>query len=127
MGKAIAIHSYKGGTGKSSIAANTDFEIRLYDGGTRIVRIIFTIDDMKYISGGLNDIKLNFMVADTFVHIKIMSGFNVIKTPAIILYYPCNISGFLVTAGWRWTIYRCLRSAFKGSFYYWKNYCTTIS
>lgn len=60
---------------KNSVAANTVFTIAIYEGGsggTILIHLRFTADDLDYFSGGFQVLKHNFLVADTLTHFKLI-------------------------------------------------------
>lgn len=57
---------------KDNIGANTSITFDFKEGATQIIYFEFLENDLRYFSGGWHEIKANFMVANTFVHIKIV-------------------------------------------------------
>lgn len=71
--------------GKNSIAANTTFEVNFFEGGTRLVRLLFNDDDLDYHVG---IIKENFMVANKLIRLKVILN-DTANT------FDCYINGIL--------------------------------
>lgn len=57
---------------KDNVGANTDFNFTLYEGATRIVHTELHEDDFRIWDGAWQNIKLGFLIASTFMHLKLV-------------------------------------------------------